>query len=179
MLFNSFSFLIFFAVFGLAYRLAPRRARIPLLLAASLLFYSLWIPAYLLLLLFEIGVNWWLLRAIARGPRPRVALAASIVFTLSLLGYFKYAAFLVAGVSPLLERLLGTHPVLSEILLPLGISFYSFNILALAIDTARGREGEPPSLPHYALFISFFPHLIAGPILRGRDFLPQLAQASA
>ena len=176
MLFNSFSFLIFFAVFGLAYRLAPRRARIPLLLAASLLFYSLWIPVYLLLLLLEIGVNWWLLRAIARGPRPRVALAASIVFTLSLLGYFKYAAFLVAGASPLLERLLGAHPVLSEILLPLGISFYSFNILALAIDTARGREGEPPSLPHYALFIAFFPHLIAGPILRGRDFLPQLAQ---
>jgi len=175
MLFNSFPFLIFFAAFLLAYRVAPRRARIPLLLAASLLFYALWVPAYLLLLLFEIGVNWLLLRAIARGPRPRIALAASIAFTLSLLAYFKYAAFLVASVSPLVERLLGTHPVLSEILLPLGISFYSFNILALAIDTARGREGKPPSLAHYALFIVFFPHLIAGPILRGRDFLPQLA----
>ena len=175
MLFNSFSFLIFFAVFLLAYRVVPQRPRIALLLAASLLFYSLWIPAYLLLLLFEIGVNWLLLRAIAHGPRPRIALAASIVFTLSVLAYFKYAAFLVAGVSPLLERLLGAQPVLSEILLPLGISFYSFNILALAIDTARGREGEPPSLAHYALFIVFFPHLIAGPILRGRDFLPQLA----
>jgi len=176
MLFNSFPFLIFFAAFLLAYRLAPRRARIPLLLAASLLFYSLWIPAYVLLLIFEIGVNWLLLRAIARGPRPRIALAASITFTLSLLAYFKYAAFLVASVSPLMERLLGSHPVLSEILLPLGISFYSFNILGLAIDTARGREGEPPRLAHYALFIVFFPHLIAGPILRGRDFLPQLAQ---
>jgi len=175
MLFNSFPFLIFFLVFLLAYRLSPARARIPLLLAASLLFYALWVPVYLLLLALEILVNWWLLRGIARGPRPRLALAASIGFTLGLLAYFKYAAFLVASASPLLERLLGTHPVLSEILLPLGISFYSFNILALAIDTARGREGEPPSLAHYALFIAFFPHLIAGPILRGRDFLPQLA----
>ncbi len=176
MLFNSFQFLIFFAVFGLAYRLAPRSARIPWLLAASLLFYALWIPAYLLLLVVEIGVNWLLLRAIARGPRPKLALAASVTFTLSLLAYFKYAAFFLASVSPLMDRILGSHPALSEILLPLGISFYSFNILALAIDTARGREGEPPSLGHYALFISFFPHLIAGPILRGRDFLPQLAR---
>ena len=176
MLFNSFSFLIFFAVFGLAYRLAPRRARIPLLLAASLLFYSLWIPIYLLLLLLEIGVNWWLLRAIARGPRPRVALAASIVFTLSLLGYFKYAEFFVTGVSPLLERLLGAHPVLSEILLPLGISFYTFHILALAIDTARGREGEPPSLAALRALRRLLPAPDRGPD-RARTRLPAAARA--
>jgi alginate O-acetyltransferase complex protein AlgI len=175
MLFNSLSFVIFFAAFLLAYRLSPPHARIPLLLVASLCFYTFWIPVYVLLLLLEIGVSWLLLRRIARGSRPRAVLALQIAFTLGLLAWYKYAVFAVESLAPVWQRLFQVDPALAEILLPLGISFYSFNILSLAIDTARGRAGPPPGLAHYALFIAFFPHLIAGPILRGPDFLPQLA----
>jgi len=81
-------------------------------------------------------------------------------------------------VSPLLERLFEAHPRVGEILLPLGISFYSFNILGLAIDAGRRRLPRVPSLSHYTLFMVFFPHSIAGPILRGGDFLPQLARGA-
>jgi D-alanyl-lipoteichoic acid acyltransferase DltB (MBOAT superfamily) len=179
MLFNSLQFVVFFAVFYAAYRAAPARLRIPLLLAASLVFYALWIPAYLVLLLVVVAVNWGLLRGIVHGARPRFALATSIVFTLSLLGYFKYATFLVEALTPLLERGFSLEPRLGEILLPLGISFYSFNILALAIDAGRGKVRSVPSLSHYTLFMVFFPHSIAGPILRGEDFLPQLARGAA
>jgi alginate O-acetyltransferase complex protein AlgI len=179
MLFNSLSFAVFFAVFYAAYRAAPPRARQPLLLGASLLFYALWIPIYLLQLLAVIGANWLLLRAILRGPRPRAALAASLVLTLGLLAFFKYANFSVAALAPLLGALFGRAPELGAILLPLGISFYSFNVLALAIDAARGQLARLPSLSHYALFVTFFPHSIAGPILRGPEFLPQLEQGAA
>jgi D-alanyl-lipoteichoic acid acyltransferase DltB (MBOAT superfamily) len=174
MLFNTAQFAIFFTAVLLVYRCLPRRGRNAWLLGCSLLFYFLWIPSYLLLLLVEIGVNFALLRAMLRSSRPRVFLVASIVFTLGLLAFFKYAAFLLESAVPLSEGLLGHAPPLPEVLLPLGISFYSFQILALQIDSFRGTIEPPRSLARYALFVAFFPQLIAGPILRGHEFLPQL-----
>ena len=99
-----------------------------------------------------------------------------MVFTLGLLGTFKYAAMLVSTALPMLDSLFGLTPPIPELFLPLGISFYSFQILAFTIDVYRGEVDEVPSLPRYTLFISFFPQLIAGPILRGFQFLPQLAR---
>jgi alginate O-acetyltransferase complex protein AlgI len=178
MLFNSLQFWIFFLPVWLGLRLCQRHAvaRVPsFLLAASLLFYTLWYPAYLLLLLVALLVNYALLRAIARSRRPGFPLACSVTFTLGLLAFFKYAALIVESLLPVLTSVLGTQPALPEIFLPLGISFYSFQIIGLAVDTARGRQEPVASFTRYALFISFFPQLIAGPILRGGQLLPQLA----
>jgi len=174
MLFNTAQFAIFFAAVLLVYRLLPRNGRNIWLLGTSLLFYFLWIPSYLLLLLADIAVNYALMRGIARGARPKLYLAASIVFTLGLLAYFKYAAFALETLGLFAGPLLGADAPLREVLLPLGISFYSFQILALQIDVYRGVFAAPQSLSRYALFVCFFPQLVAGPILRGREFLPQL-----
>jgi len=174
MLFNSAQFVFFFAVVLAVYRSLPGKLRGHWLLGCSLLFYLLWIPEYLLLLLADIGVNFALLRAMLRSPRPKLFLVASITFTLGLLGFFKYALFLAEALTALTEGVIGQGLPLPEVLLPLGISFYSFQILALQIDSYRGEIEPPRSLTRYALFVSFFPQLIAGPILRGCEFLPQL-----
>ena len=174
MLFNTAQFAIFFVALLWVYRLLPRGGRNGWLLGASLLFYTLWIPSYLMLLLIDIGVNYALLRGMVRSARPRLYFVASLVFTLGLLACFKYAAFAVETLGPLAHVLGGAEPPIPEVLLPLGISFYSFQILALQIDAYRGDFEAPRSFPRYALFVCFFPQLVAGPILRGREFLPQL-----
>ncbi len=176
MLFNTFQFAIFLAVVLAGYRAVPRDRRASLLLAASLVFYAFWIPAYLLLMLADVGVNYALLRVMVRSRRPRLILACSITFTLGLLAFFKYAAFAVQLAAPALDGLFGYAPQVPDVLLPLGISFYSFQIIALAVDTYRGAREPVRSLGRYALFVSFFPQLIAGPILRGDQLLPQLAR---
>ena len=176
MLFNSPQFALFLLAVLAIYRLLPRPHRNPFLLAASLLFYTLWLPAYLVLLLLDIGVNYALLRGMVRSSRPRLYLIASVGFTLGLLGTFKYAAMLVTTLLPFLDGVFEHAVGIPDFFLPLGISFYSFQILALTIDTYRGERTEIPSLSRYTLFISFFPQLVAGPILRGAQFLPQLAR---
>ena len=177
MLFPTLQFALFFGLVLLLHRTLPLRTRAGILLGASLLFYALWIPAYLLLLLADIGVNYLLLQAIMRGRHKKLWLGISIGFTLGLLGGFKYAL-------PMAQAIVGwwggesvSPAFLPQIILPLGISFYSFQIVGLSIDASRREIGdEPISLSRYALFISFFPQLIAGPILRGREMLPQLAR---
>lgn len=178
MLFNSFQFAVFFALVLVLHRTLPAKQRNGLLLAASLIFYGLWVPAYLVLLLAEIGVNYALLRSIATGSRKRLALGASICVTLGLLGFFKYAALAVETIAPALRAGFGFDPPLPEIFLPLGISFFSFQMLSLAIDVYRGEIEAPRTPGRYALYISFFPQLIAGPILRGKELLPQLASGA-
>jgi hypothetical protein len=173
MLFNTFQFAIFFCFVLVLYWGSPPRARASVLLAASLVFYTLWIPVYLLLLLANLGINYALLRLMVRSGRPRPYLVASVVTTLAMLGYFKYAAMLVESLLPILSAF-SIFPEPPELFLPLGISFYSFQIIALSVDTYRGHIEPVKSFSRYALFISFFPQLIAGPILRGYQFLPQL-----
>jgi alginate O-acetyltransferase complex protein AlgI len=114
------------------------------------------------------------MRAMIRSKRRRPYLIASAVFTLGLLAIFKYAALAIETFAPIFAGAFGLQIPMPEIFLPLGISFYSFQILALSIDVYREEIPPPPSFARYALFISFFPQLIAGPILRGREFLPQL-----
>jgi D-alanyl-lipoteichoic acid acyltransferase DltB (MBOAT superfamily) len=176
MLFNSAQFAIFFAAVLGVFRATPPRLRSPLLLGASLLFYTLWYPAYTLLLAAELIVNYALLRGIASSRRPGPFLAASVVFTLGLLAGFKYAGLIVETALPLLRVAAGWAPPIPELFLPLGISFYSFQIIGLAVDTYRRQIEAPRSFWRYALFVSFFPQLIAGPIMRGYQLLPQLEE---
>jgi alginate O-acetyltransferase complex protein AlgI len=178
MLFNSLPFAVFFALLYLLLRLAPRRMEARLLLGASLLFYTMWHPAYLVLLGVEAGVNYLFLRRIVLRGRSRALLAGSIVFTLGLLGWFKYSALTIRTLAPILEAGFGFGIEIPNFILPLGISFYSFQIIAMNIDAYRGQVDELPSFPRYLLFISFFPQLIAGPIVRAGELLPQIERGS-
>jgi alginate O-acetyltransferase complex protein AlgI len=136
------------------------------ILACSLVFYAWWKPALLLLLITSILINFGLGRKISVPQRRRAWLVVGLAFNLALLGFFKYADFFAA--------MLGLVPPFGGILLPLGISFFTFQQIMYLVDTGRGDMPVVPFLD-YACFIAFFPHLIAGPIVRPRHILPQLA----
>lgn len=182
MLFNSLSFLVFFAVVLLLHHfLSPGRPRRTLLLVASYLFYAAWNPPYLLILIFSTVLDWWLARRIWYASNPahrKLLLLASLVANLSLLGFFKYGSFALENAQALLA-LAGVSYVPPEwdIVLPVGISFYTFASLSYTIDVYRREiEADTPIL-EYALFVAFFPHLVAGPIVRAKVLLPQIATA--
>jgi len=177
MLFNSYEYLIYFLPASLAaYFLLGRRATwaVGSLVAASLFFYSWWSPKHLPLILASIGFNFAIGRALHRGSRHAKALLACGVGTnLLLLGVFKYADFAVRNAADLT----GLPFALPHIVLPLGISFFTFTQIAYLVDVRRGQAKEP-SLLNYALFVSFFPHLLAGPILHHSEMMPQFASPS-
>jgi D-alanyl-lipoteichoic acid acyltransferase DltB (MBOAT superfamily) len=171
MLFNSYAFvLLFLPVVLLVFMRLERHRRevaIAWLVIASLFFYAWWNPAYLLLLLFSMGFNFGL-GAQLRRYRVKWLLVVGITGNLALLGWFKYANFLVDTAN----ALGGTHLVLDHVVLPLAISFFTFQQIAWLMDTYRGRAAEYNPL-HYALFVSFFPQLIAGPIVHHAEMMPQ------
>ncbi len=179
MLFNSYVFVLLFlpaAVLGF-YLVGRHDSRWALawLLGCSLVFYAHWDPLYLPLLLFSIGFNFavgtWLGRLAGRqDPRRWLVLAGAIAEELAMLGFFKYANFFVDNVN----AATGAGWELATIVLPLGISFYTFQQIAYLVDTARG-EIRLKSFLDYAATVSFFPHLIAGPIILYREVLPQFA----
>lgn len=180
MVFNSYLFLLFFAaVFGLYWLLPEWGMRKRLLLVASYLFYGAWSPPYVVLLLASTALDWWLARLLGRcedSQRRRFLLAVSLAGNLGLLGYFKYGDFLLDNFAALLA-LAGVdyRPPEADILLPIGISFYTFASLSYTIDVYRRETHADWKFSDYALFVSFFPHLVAGPILRARALLPQIA----
>lgn len=177
MLFNSYEYLIYFLPLSLAiYFVLGRRAALATasLVAASLFFYAWWNPRYLPLILGSIGFNFGVGRTLRRGGRrTKTWLAVGVAANLGLLGVFKYADFAVRNAADLT----GVPLALPHILLPLGISFFTFTQIAYLVDVARGQAREP-SLVNYALFVSFFPHLLAGPILHHSEMMPQFASAS-
>ncbi|HET9817478.1 MAG TPA: MBOAT family protein, partial [Xanthobacteraceae bacterium] len=142
---------------------------------ASLVFYAFggwqFVPLLLLSIVFNYSVG-YLLIARKFGPRARFAvLTTGVAGDLVVLGIFKYAGFFAAN----LNALLATGFVVA-ILLPVGISFYTFTQIAFLVDAYRGHVARY-ALPHYALFVSYFPHLIAGPILHHRDMIPQFERS--
>ncbi|MCC6766668.1 MAG: MBOAT family protein [Deltaproteobacteria bacterium] len=173
MLFNSFTFASFFIVVLGVFWSLPKPMRAGWLLVSSLVFYAAWIPQYVLLLLLMILVNYGLLLGVVRTAHARLYLAISLILSLGTLAYFKYADFLVSSSAHILDRL-GVSVQPPGVLLPLGISFVTFMMMGLAIDAYRHRGIHARSFSEYALFVTFFPHLIAGPILRGSELIPQL-----
>lgn len=179
MLFCSQAFLYFFAALLLVYWLLPwKQPRIWLLLAASFYFYAVWNAWLALLIGVTTVMDYLLALGMDRSTSPRLRktlLAASLVVNLGILGYFKYANFflqslnemLIAFGSPLWFNTL-------RVILPIGISFYTFEAINYTVDVYRRRVPAERNLGHFLLFILFFPHLVAGPIVRARDFLPQI-----
>ena len=182
MLFNSFEFLVFIApVLGVYLAALPfglERARKGFLLAASYVFYMAWNPPFVLLLLastlLDFCVGLGLGRASSTAGR-RGLLGLSLAGNLGILGYFKYGSFLAENACSLFGR---QAPHAAEIILPIGISFYTFQTLSYSIDVYRGRLRPTRSLLDFALYVAFFPQLIEGPIVRAGTFLPQLRPAN-
>ena len=179
MLFNSLTFLIFFICVFAVHQLLPSwTARKSLLLVASYIFYAAWYPPYVLILAFSTALDWWLARRIDGAAEPaarKLLLALSLVCNLGLLGFFKYGAFLSDNARSLAMVFGGSWtPPTWDILLPIGISFYTFASLSYTMDVYRREIRADTNLLDYALFVSFFPHLVAGPIVRAHLLLPQL-----
>lgn len=179
MLFNSLTFLCFFVVVYCLFWLIPTwTGRKWLLLAASYVFYAAWSPPYLILLLLSTSVDWWLARLIGRAENPsrrRALLVLSLASNLGLLGYFKYGDFLLENFSAFLASFgVVYHAPMSNLVLPVGISFYTFASLSYTIDVYRKEIKSDWRFADYAFFVSFFPHLVAGPIVRARLLLPQI-----
>jgi alginate O-acetyltransferase complex protein AlgI len=180
-LFTSWEYLFFLVgVFAVYWALPWQRARVWLLLAASFGFYACWNRWLALLVCASASLDWALALAIERTAVVRwrrALLGVSVTANLGLLCYFKYANFFLESLAEVL-RACGARsslPVLS-VLLPIGISFYTFEAISYVVDVHQGRLRAERRLPHFLLFILFFPHLVAGPIVRGRDFLPQVAR---
>lgn len=196
MLFNSYIFILaFLPVVALGYfalaRFVARRWALAWLTAASLFYYGWWNPRLLSLLLLSVVGNYGVAKLLWRardgepnrnlpGPNrgkepkpftPRALLVLGISFNLVALGYFKYANFFVSSLGALMDRPWNVP----GIILPIGISFFTFQQIAYLVDTFRGHT-RPGSLINYCLFVTFFPQLIAGPIVHHREMMPQLEE---
>ncbi len=179
MLFNSISFVVFFVVVvSLYWSIRPWNARKNLLVIASYIFYGAWNPPFAALLFSTTAMDFWLGFRIARAGSVRsrkVWLVASVTMNLSMLGFFKYGNFLLENFKWLMAQIgIVYQPPHLDILLPVGISFYTFHSLSYTLDVYRGVMQPTKSLRDFVLAVSFFPQLVAGPIVRAGDFLPQL-----
>ncbi|HXZ48226.1 MAG TPA: MBOAT family protein [Usitatibacter sp.] len=178
MLFNSYAFVLAFLPAAVAgYFLVARRSHLganAFLAAASLVFYAWWRVELVALLLASAAVNFAvgrrLSRAAAAGRDARAMLFLGVAFDLGLLGYFKYADFFIAN----WNTLSGAHLPLLEVALPLGISFFTFTQVAYLVDAWKGKAAEYSPV-NYLLFVTYFPHLLAGPIIHHREMMPQFA----
>ena len=180
MLFNSYSFIfLFLPVTFFGFFIVGARRHLygaAWLTLASLFFYGWWNPVYVTLLVCSVVFNYRVGLLIARDDRPawapgkKALLIIGIAADLLVLGYYKYANFFLGTVN----NLAGTHWSFGEIILPLGISFFTFTQIAFLVDTYQGKVKEY-NFVHYALFVTYFPHLIAGPVLHHKEMMPQFA----
>jgi alginate O-acetyltransferase complex protein AlgI len=181
--FNSYLFGAFFAIVLVVYNLPGLtwRGQKLWLLVASYAFYAAWDPVFVTLVWLSTAVDWtaarWIAGASSRGRR-RLIVTVSVIVNLGVLGYFKYAKFVLANVVALLGAIgIDYQPALPDIVLPIGISFYTFHTLSYTLDVYLGRTKPSGSFLDFALYVTFFPALVAGPILRASQFLPQCTAA--
>lgn len=181
MLFNSVVFLLFFAVVLAVHRLPVRWTIKKInLLVASYAFYASWNPPFVLLLMLSTVVDWLVSWRVSRARSllaRRACFAVSLCVGLGLLATFKYGQFIIDNFVAVLAAVgIQYVPPPLSIVLPVGISFYTFQTLSYTFDVYRGRAQPCPSLLNYALYLSFFPQLVAGPIVRSSVLLPQVTE---
>lgn len=177
MVFNSFAFLVFFPIVLILYRVLPKRARWVMLLAASYFFYMSWQADLIYLILFTTVISYSCALGIEKsqkqGVKKLLAITAAVA-SLGVLFFFKYFNFLAGNICSLIN-LFGTDLKFSlDLMLPVGISFYTFQTLSYVIDVYRGTMKAERHFGYYALYVSYFPQLVAGPIERPENLLPQL-----
>jgi len=178
LLFNSWSFPPFLAVVLALYYVLPHRAQNVMLLLASYVFYACWDWRFLGLLLLSTTIDWTLANLIAREPTRAGAkrwVAASVAVNLCFLGFFKYFNFFVDSADALLKGVgLAGFARHLDVVLPVGISFYTFQSISYIVDVYRGEVAPARNPLDFALFVAFFPHMVAGPIMHSRALLPQM-----
>lgn len=181
MLFNSLTFLVFFSVVFLTFwSVSGVGLRLWILLGSSLLFYASWSLRYTFFLVLSLLINYAMLEGFRRTPRyARALLWAGVVFNLGTLGMFKYWAFARENFQTLLGAL-GASVVVPSLSLaaPLGISFYTFHVLSCIVDAYRGKRIHFAGVRDFFAYVTFFPQLIAGPIVRFDEFIPQIPNLS-
>jgi D-alanyl-lipoteichoic acid acyltransferase DltB (MBOAT superfamily) len=181
MLFPTITFAIFFmVVLPTSWLLMPKRERWKIfMLAASYFFYGYWNWRFVFLLAASTLVNQAFARSIFRSTSEstrRVLLGGAVAVNIALLGYFKYADFFLRSSRDLLDSAgLSVGNTIIAVTLPVGISFFTFQALSYVIDIYR-RDFEPGRLINFATYLSFFPHVVAGPIVRAREFMPQIEE---
>jgi len=181
--FVSFPFVAFFLVTLLLFYGLPARLRLPLLLIASYLFYATWSIPFIAVILLTTTTDYWMSQIIHHSPslvRRKLALGGGLLINLLILAFFKYTNFLLET-SHGLAHWLGYSlaiPHAYSILLPLGISFYTFEAISYMVDVYRGKE-PAPNWWQYNFYIMYFPHLISGPIVRFVELFPQYAKPLA
>ena len=181
MVFNSLAFVAFFAIVlllhALPFRWTTKKVN---LLIASYLFYAAWNPPFVILLWISTIVDWYAAQKLVHAEKQaarRAWMLLSVVANLGMLGYFKYGHFLLDNFSTLMTGL-GLHyvPPSWDIVLPVGISFYTFATMSYTLDVYLRRAKPATNFLDYALFVTFFPHLVAGPIMRPTELVPQFAE---
>src|SRR6266481_7087957 len=176
MLFNSYAFIFIFLPVVLLGFFVLGKVNLAWaatwLALASLFFYGYWNPIYVGLLIISVVFNYAFGTRLGKTGSKKILILA-IAANLSLLGYYKYANFFVGS----LDNLTGSNWHINDIILPLGISFFTFTQIGFLVDAYQGKVKEY-NFPHYLLFVTYFPHLIAGPVLHHKDMMPQFAHAS-
>ena len=180
MVFNSLTFLVFFAIVLVLHRLPfPWTTKKLNLLIASYVFYAAWNPPFVLLLWISTAIDWFAARRVYEAPTPtrrRAWLVLSLAANLGFLGFFKYGEFLLQNWQALMSAVGVVYvPPAWDIVLPVGISFYTFQTMAYTLDVYLRRAKPLDSLLDFSLFVTFFPQLVAGPIVRPTQLVPQFA----
>ena len=171
MVFSSIVFIfIFLPAVMILYRILPEKLRNGLLLAASLIFYAWGEPVYVLLMMFSITFNYFMGRRLEQTDRRNLILAVCVIVNIGMLCFFKYTDFAIEN----LNRISGINIDTLKLALPIGISFYTFQVLSYIIDVYRGTVKVQRNIIDFGMYITFFPQLIAGPIVRYQDIENQL-----
>ena len=178
MVFNTLTFVVFFAIVvalhSLPFGWTTRKVN---LLIASYIFYAAWNPPFILLLRISTVVDWYAAQGLVRAQRPsarRAWMLLSVVANLGMLLYFKYGTFLLNNFTALMASVgVDYHAPQTDIVLPVGISFYTFATMSYTLDVYLRRALPARNFLDYALFVTFFPHLVAGPIMRPTELVPQ------
>lgn len=177
MLFNSLKFLVFFPIVTLVYFLVPQKVKHLWLLAASYYFYMCWNPEYAVLIAISTLVTYLSGILIKKTNHKKLVVASSFIINLAILFFFKYFYFTVDNINAVREFL--NLPQITpkfDVILPVGISFYTFQALSYTVDVYRGDVEPEKNILKYALFVSFFPQLVAGPIERSKNLIKQINQ---
>ncbi len=182
MTFNSIEFAVFLVVVLVAYwRLGARRSQNVLLVVASYVFYGWWDYRFLGLIVVSTVADYWVAGRMGRTMEPvrrRALLLSSLGINLGILGLFKYFGFFVGSAAAVLEAMgVNANVPTLELVLPVGISFYTFQTISYTFDVYRRRIEPEPSLVTFAAYVAFFPQLVAGPIERAANLLPQMRRS--